>query len=165
MSVIKKDYYKTFHDSVRVSFGKIATDYGLQLEPVDEGSFKLPLKGFEIKIDLGFGHLADVNVLIAPTNDQQQQRNLPGIGLLNFVEYQNPNFSFIDLRLREPEELPQKLEVLSRLLRKSCDSFLRGDFSIWPKMVAFVEDKIRCREKGRHRKKLFEGSTRPSTLT
>lgn len=148
MNGIKKDYYKTFHDSVRVSFGKLATDYGLQLEPVDEGSFKLPLKGFEIKIYLGFGHLADVNILIAPTDDQRKRRNMPGIGLLNFVEYQDPNFSFMDLRLRKPEELPQKLEVLSRLLREYCNSFLRGDFSIWPKIVAFVEAKISRREKG-----------------
>ncbi|OGQ04254.1 MAG: hypothetical protein A2979_00010 [Deltaproteobacteria bacterium RIFCSPLOWO2_01_FULL_45_74] len=138
---IKNNIVKIFQDSVINVFSEVLKKHDLQLRIIDERTFKLFLGKFCVKIYLDEGHLPIVYITIS------LEANKPEIGILNFVEYQNPTFEYIDFRIMKPEEIPQKVMLLAKLFQKYCGPFLRGDFSIWPKVVTFVDEKIKRTEK------------------
>jgi len=146
MSIDKSYYLSQFHDSVQSAFQQIENDYGLELTEVNDSTFKLSLGEFDVNICMTWGHLPNINIIISPTAESKLTDSL-GIGILNFVEYLEPNFHYIDFRISEPSEIPEKLNTLSFLLRKYCDQFLKRDFSIWPKVSFFVESKILAKSK------------------
>lgn len=148
MEIDKSEYLNIFNKNVLLIFSTIEEKYGLKLVKTSEYVFKLPLGKFDVNICLTWGHLPALNIVVSSTDNELMEN---GIGILNFVEYQESDFHYIDFRFREPNEIPEKLHILSNLLQKYCDQFLNGDFSIWLKVNAFVEDKISHRkEKGKH---------------
>jgi len=138
-------YYEIFYSSVSEIIGPIADKYSLKVEKERDSTFKISLDGFAILISLGFGHLPDINITIAPAKNPFTVELAEAIGIIHLKNYADQRSDKVDLRLKSPEEIPEKLKFLAKILIDYGVPFLKGDFSTWPSIVEYVNKKVKER--------------------
>ena len=123
--------------------GALAEDYHLTSERIDDCSFCIHLKGLDMVIYLGFGHVVSVIAYLQPPPTIAGQVSPLAIGIGHLLEYRKADVALLNLRTRQPSEVATKLRELADIIRQYADSFLGGDMSEWRGLCAYVDERIR----------------------
>jgi hypothetical protein len=156
MKAISDEIVAKFRDAAFEFFAPLAEKHGLRFVVTDLTEYSIPMKDLTVRIRLIPSHIPDPVVSVY-ANDPKWIRESPlgswGVNLLKFVQYQDANYNFADSKLSSRAELRMKMTLLADLLNKYCETLLRGDSSLWQKVLSCAEEEVFRRSNTLHKGK------------
>jgi len=137
-----KSYEDIFRKALYESFGFIQK---LGFSITEYGSCAFDCKNEHCIMEISLDLPPDIFVTIRPREYLEPLKKYypyHGIELAQISSYYDPNYKH-DFQTLKPEEIPQRMRLLSDLFKKHCTGILKGDFSDWPKILDFVASKTK----------------------
>lgn len=135
---IKKNYEQVFREAIPSAFGMLVASFGFSIRRDSDWQFEFKSEKCLIEIHMD---RTQVFVDIKPVRiSQVQNPNLfCSFDLGEIINCLNSKANFRYNLAREPEQIRDESERLSKLLLQHCLPILEGDFSLWSKLKAFRE--------------------------